>query len=493
MKKFLSTIGILLSLLTPIEAFGATSYYVNADEPMSLKNGITSSQTSSILFTGGVRNNVRQTFATQSGGILELSYPNREYVELIYYSSATVDQTSATKDVTLSGVVRGLLPNNSNELTMFAQGETGRTWARGTKATLVDAPQLWNSTAKKDLRNNYRGSGSTVCMNANQPCINVGRWTTAQVAALKNFTGGSLFFNITTNQLGYSDGTNKLYLATNSGSTANIGYGNRGEAQLPTPTQVFNQTGTGSSGAGLVVAVKDVVHNSGSTIAAGAVSYVVATSGSTIDKSLIAVSPGSGDLLQVMANGDVEGRSTTQLGISTGFKHEATITTSSAAFGAGTTASGTIKPVYTGTGVDANALKVGSVIHVNMGGSTRQAAGSTNMRIFAGGKEILNFEFNFLGFSTSSWSLNADIVVRTIGANGSLFGNGVLAIADPEPASAREWTSTGKGHAQNSAATVVTGIDTTQAVHVILEGHFETANGSNQITLDTGSITVTSP
>src|SRR3990167_9809744 len=251
MKKFLSSVGILLSLLTPTEAFGATSYYVNADEPLTLKDGITSSQTSSIKFAGGVRNNVRQTFATQSGGILELSYPNRQYVELIYYSSATVDQTSATKDVTLSGVVRGVLPNNSNDLTTFDQGETGRTWARGTKATLLDAPQLWNFTAKRDLRNNFRGSGSIVCMNTNQPCVNVGRWTTAEVAALKTLTGGSLFFNISTNQLGYYDGSNKLYLATDSGSTANAGFGNRGEAELATSTEVFNQTGSGSSGAGL--------------------------------------------------------------------------------------------------------------------------------------------------------------------------------------------------------------------------------------------------
>lgn len=484
---FIVCLGLIFVLGLRSPAYAAISYTVHNDEPMYLKNGITNTQTTSILFTGPLRNGTRQTFTTQSGGILELSTANRSYVELIFYTSASVNQTTSTKDVTLSGVTRGICWNNARDSNTFGQCENGRTWAKGTKGTLVDTYQLFNFSAKRDTRNDFTGSGSIVCYNRNQPCINVGRWTTTEISTLKTLTGGSLFFNYSTSQLGFYDGSNKLYIATTTGSIANAGYANRGEVELATPAEMLNATASGSSNAPLVPAVKDLVKTGGIGTNTG---KILVLSGGLLDPSVLGLNTGSGRLLQIQGRGEAEWRTIANL---LPFTHEATVTTASADVGASSTATGVLLPVWTGTGVDANTLAVGSVIKVNAGGSYDRAAGNLLLQLVVGGNIAAQFEMatNASG-TTSPWYMNAEINVRSIGAAGSLIANGSTSFSigpgnlDVISTGA---AATGEDFPSTSAFTV----NTNNAIHIAIQVRFTTGNASNYVNMQTGSIWVSRP
>ena len=421
--------------------------------------------------------------------ILKLTQQIGNRIQVEYISADSATQSSAT--VTLVNVKRYIDPYDGSD---FTSNGDGLDFYQGALVEQIFPTQFAENAMMRTNEMRMVNSGSILCtLGSSRGCIAVGQYTTAQITAMTK-TGSMIFFDSTTNQMKFYDNSNVLTVATSTGSAANAGFGNRGEGQLPTPTQVFNQTGTGSSGAPLMVAVKDVVHNSGAMVMTGAVSYVVGASGSTIDSSLIATSPGSGDLLQVRGNGDIEGRTTTQLGISTGFKHEATVTTASADVGAGTTATGTLVPTWTGTGVDANSLKVGSTIHIRLGGNyDLGAVGTLDVRLMVAGVAVGEFEMNLAGGNDSTWNIDAVIDVRTIGVSGTAMPGGVATFgtleSDVGGAIVVNMQAFDPGRLPPGQFT----LNSTVQAPIALTAHFGVSNGSNFINIQTGSITVTSP
>lgn len=493
-KLLLKTIAIELTVLFVVSigsyiqtAEAARSYTVHNVPEMTLKTALSTTQTANIQINAPQRNNASVLYPTTTGGILE--FKSLSKTEYIYYSSATVN--SSTKVITLAGVVRGYCWDRS----IYASCEAGQSWSPGTKIRLVVDMRLLNRALKSDIQNTLTESGRIIGTATGHTIFSLNPATTTQRNAFTTLANGDIFYNST---LGVIQARLGGAWNTLGGSgTVNIGFGNAGKAQLATPAQVFSQTASGSSLAGLVVAAKDVVHNSGSTASAGATSNVVATSGSTIDSSLIAVSPGSGDLLQVQSNGDITGKSTSQLGISTGFKHEATVTAASADVGAGTTVTGSLVPTWTGTGVDANSLIVGSAIHIKMGGiaDLNVAAGYVDLILRIGGVFVGAFTHNISDADDYTWDMDVEVNIRTIGASGTAMASGVLSLGRENIVPTGTDSQTINMHSMNATRTpnAQFTIDTTALAPVSLSVHFQTANGSNFMNVQTGSITVTRP
>ena len=289
MKKYLTAILALqivtLFFIISTKTEAQTSYLVHNEEPLTLRNTITANQTSDLIFLGAFINGSYQTFATQSGGILELVDPGRTKKELIYYSSATVDQTLNTKDVTLFGVTRGVCPNNATDSETFKTCAAGETfvWARGTRGTLGNTYQLINLTAKRDVQNTMFGSGIFLSNQTTQPYIDFNSVTTAEETAFTVINDGMMWYNETLNLFrGRIGGSNVSFGDT---GTVDAGYQNSGKVECGTPAEFSAATASGSSGAPVVPCGSDIIVTSSGTsgriVATNSDGFIDVTSGGT--------------------------------------------------------------------------------------------------------------------------------------------------------------------------------------------------------------------
>ena len=487
MKRFLLIIGLL---------FLPSSVYAMQNTPTDYGNNVTGRLKAQISTTKASGITVTADSFRTPGGTASVTFPtgpmilklSRKVGSLTLVEYIGVESASQSSDtVTLGTTTRYISPTDG---TTFVSQGAGLSFPSGSIVELNWAVQQGENTLFKNNVNELTGSGRITKAGSGSAIINIPSVTTTERDAFEVTKVGDVIRNET---LGiwqiYEPGE---WVAFSSGAVVNAGYATAGKVEFGTLTEIFNQTASGSSNAGLAVAVKDVVHNSGATTATNGYSNVAGTSGSLIDVSLIATSPGSGDLLQVQGNGDITGRSTTQLGISTGFKHEATVTTASANVGANSTATGMLLPVWTGTGVDTNTLVVGSVIHVKLGGQFDIGAGVLFLQMRVGDVLAAVWQVDTAPTSTAAgWYLDSDITVRSIGASASVIaaGNATFSVNISNPDDISTAHKYGVGFPNPTAVTV----DTTVPLHITFYVRPDTSNGSNYMNIQTGSITVTRP
>jgi len=253
MKKYLLTnIGlsiVILFVLLGGSALAATSYFVHGDEPMVLKNSISRTDTS-ITLIGPRRNGSYVIFQTQTGGILE--FRGRDKVELIYYSSASVS-TNTTKDVTLSGVVRGYCWRNAIGTETFASCETGQIWPKSTRVLLVNDMRLFNLAPKMDLVNVFQSGGSIQGTMTGRALFRDNSLTSTERDAIHSTDvgNGDCIYNTTTSTIQCRQGGTWSTLAGTGSEVATLT--GVGRVELGTGSDLTNATGNGDSGGPVVV------------------------------------------------------------------------------------------------------------------------------------------------------------------------------------------------------------------------------------------------
>src|SRR3990167_1829187 len=455
MRKFLFTI-IGLELVTLLCVFGlnnyiersyaATSYTVHNDEPLTLKNTISASLTSGIVFIGPYINGAYQTFQTTSGGILELSSAGRKAKELIYFSSASVDSSSTTKDVTLSGVVRGYCSLDRIDSQTFSSCESGRIWQKGTKGVLSPDMRLFNMTVKRDAISTAFNSGAYTSNQTNQPHILFKEVTTAERDAFtyEGVSGESYIVpNTTTGVMQYTMDNGATYIDFGSGSVINATEDTAGKIQLALIWQQRTGSGdvaiVGDTGARLVPAVSNFIStSSGSTHSGrlvttnenGVFSVTVGgtgTGGTNMSSGAVFQTQGTQNLDpiypvagQFLGSGD--GRSWNPMNPTV--KNEAVVTAASGNVGASSVTINAVVPTWTGTGIDANTLAVGSTVKVHFGGDMTigdQADDDLLFYVRVNDQECWDETVNALGpITSSSYSLAVTMNPRTIGASASI-------------------------------------------------------------------------
>ena len=284
-KKLLTIIGVL-SFILFAQTTGAFTTV-----PSDYSNGatgrlavhITPTQTTGITITA-------DTFRTPAGTgpvtfptgnmILKLTQQIGNRLQVEYISADSATQSSAT--VTLVNVKRYIDPYDGSDFT--SQGD-GLDFYQGALVEQIFPTQFAENAMMRTNQMRMVNSGAILCTNGNtNGCIAVGQYTTAQITAMTK-TGSMIFFDSDTSQMKFYDNSNVLTVATQTGSAANSGFGNRGEVEFATPEEIEVSTASGSSNAGLVPAVKDIITTSSEGTNTG---RLVSLSGSGLfDRSVI--------------------------------------------------------------------------------------------------------------------------------------------------------------------------------------------------------------
>lgn len=267
-----------------------TTYDVHNVPEMTLAApGALSAATTGITINNPRRNNVVVSYPTLTGGVLE--FRQGVNVEQIYYSRA-IDNGDDT--FTLTGtVIRNL---DWNDCTAYVSDGAGRRFTPGAAVRLVNDCRLYNRTVKTDRLTRSQGSGAYVCAGTSQPCIGVGRFTTAQRNAFTWNTGSTLIFNSSSGGLQFWDGGSWLSIATQTGSFTNASLSEAGKVQMASTGSMLAGTAVGSTGApnavwvayltsvggvgkaGKVPVLNDKGYLSGSLLTRNATSYLLSGS-----------------------------------------------------------------------------------------------------------------------------------------------------------------------------------------------------------------------
>lgn len=467
MRKYLLTI-ISLQLLTLFsvmgyKAYAATSYTVYNVPYMTLDGGISATATTGIVLSPPVRNGEDVSYPATGGGILEFKWAN--YVEYIYYSSASVNAT--TKKITLSGVVRGYCWNQN----IWASCETGRIWAKGTRVTLVNDMRLYNFSAKLDIANTFSGANAIKFSNSGSFTLPTFANATSRDHNIPSPADGmKVYMTDTSTEMLYSGGA---WVQASSGSVVNAGYANSGKVECATPSELAISTASGSSNAPLVACGQDYAVT-GATTASG---HVAVTNTSGVLNASIGgtgtgtTSMGSGAILTTQkgnrmkpiypgTNGNVITSNGTEW------------VSSSATFGkklySNTAASSAFSSTSTGSygltyDIAANSLAAGDIIDIYTAINTEGLAYSGVAYVYF--DSIIIAKTNTTDMNTTP-SLTIRCTVRTIGGSGTMYCKGFSM-----PSGAVPLGITGAQYT----------IDTTQALTVDVKGYKQSGANSSYL------------
>jgi len=411
--------------------------------------------------------------------------------EWISYGTKACSSANVT---TLTDVRRGLTGTGAASFL----GGTGLTWDAGALIRVSDYPLLFTQSVYDDVVNTMEGSGAILRSQTTQTWLFPNSVTTTE---RDNFTYGSalphILYNETKGTMQYSDGSN--YYDFGSGSTINAEKGVKGGVELPELFHYRSATGAsiqlGTTGAPLVVALKDIVSSSSGATASGRVVTTnelgvflpsvggTGTGGTGISSGGILKLQGTSNAEPIYAEaskfmGSGDGRSWSA--VSAPVKSEATVTAASAAIGGSSTADLDYRPTWSGTGVDANTLAVGSTIEIRASGDLTTSAGiNTSWKLFLGG--TLCAQFQNIGDSDGGWAMNVNVSVRTIGATGTVYCGGLLTTGGN--------TTTARTAAAGSDHNEIT-VDTTALLPIRISHKFGTSDAGNTTNLEGGSIKV---
>ena len=236
--------------------FAATTYDVHNVPPMTLKDRITTTDTTGIQVNPPKRNGVDVTFPTTSGGVLEFTQGNK--TEHIYYSEATVNATTLV--VTLTGtIIRSLDWDNCDE---YVTDSNEQIFTPGASVKLVNDCRLFNLKANIDRANTMIGSGRITSNQTTQTWLNPTPVTTVERDAFTYKAFGDIVANETTGTLDYYDGITWYPIATETGALVNATESVRGVVELATVAEQGTASATGSTAASLVPQVKNLIKTS---------------------------------------------------------------------------------------------------------------------------------------------------------------------------------------------------------------------------------------
>lgn len=413
-----------------------------------LTTEINSTKTTSIKVTA-------DTYRTASGSspvtfptgemILRMhrKFKNTSQVECMAVESGTT-QSDAT--VTLGTVTRNIPCDDGS---IFTSNGTALSFPAGSFVEMTWGAHQAENTVFKDNTTTFTLSGA-IRGNASsleQPLLNAVAFTQTQINAFESNTQFDIAGNSTTGTLDFYDGSSWLQIATSTGALPNAGFSTRGVSEYATPSEIFNQTASGSTNAGLVIAAKDVVKHSDDWTAVTNESRVVATSGASISTTVGGTGSGQLTLSGVLvSNGTnpvktVQGASSGNFlrfdqnlnPISTSSKGGSTeISCVETADSSGITSSSFVS-VFT-CAIPANTLAAGEMLEVSYRGAPNGGGDTFETKLLVD-TQGLTFESH-----SSTVMYRGNLVIRGAGAAGTMHETGFMI---DEGASSISATSTG--------------------------------------------------